>query len=167
MADKPTPEQFDKLETLIKDVDTCMLVTNDDNMLRSRPMRPVSRLGEDGDRKLYFYTNKNAPKVDEVKDDSDVNLAFACPEKDVYVSISGHTHVSHDRAKIKELWSVAMKAWFPDGPEDESIALLIVDPVAAEYWDAPNSTMIHLYGVVKATLTGESPNPGGNAKVDL
>jgi hypothetical protein len=26
-----------------------------------------------------------------------------------------------------------------------------------EYWDSPNSTMLHLYGYVKAAVTGESP----------
>ena len=35
----------------------------------------------------------------------------------------------------------------------------------AEYWDAPNSTMIMLYGYVKARLTGKSPHPGENVKV--
>jgi hypothetical protein len=30
-------------------------------------------------------------------------------------------------------------------------------PEKGEYWDSPNSTMLHLYGYVKAAVTGESP----------
>ncbi|MGI4794501.1 MAG: pyridoxamine 5'-phosphate oxidase family protein [Janthinobacterium lividum] len=47
------------------------------------------------------------------------------------------------------------------------MALLKVAIDAAEYWDAPNSTMIHAYGYLKARLTGEAPEPGGNEKVSF
>jgi hypothetical protein len=45
------------------------------------------------------------------------------------------------------------------------VALLKVTVEAAEYWDAPNSMMVHAYGYVKAALTGEPPHPGENRKV--
>ncbi len=60
-----------------------------------------------------------------------------------------------------------MRAWFPKGVEDPEIAILKVEVEQAEYWDAPNSTMVHLYGYVKAALTGSSPHPGGNEKVQI
>ena len=53
------------------------------------------------------------------------------------------------------------------GKEDPEVALLKVTVEAAEYWDAPNSTMVHAYGYVKAVLTGESPKPGENRKVSF
>ena len=60
-----------------------------------------------------------------------------------------------------------MRAWFPKGIDDPDVALLKVAIDAAEYWDAPNSTMIHAYGYLKARLTGEAPEPGGNEKVSF
>jgi hypothetical protein len=44
-------------------------------------------------------------------------------------------------------------------------ALLKVAVEQAEYWDAPSSTMVYLYGVVKATLTGKGPQAGEHAKL--
>ena len=37
----------------------------------------------------------------------------------------------------------------------------------AEYWDSPNSAVVHLYGVVKAAITGERADPGENKKINL
>jgi hypothetical protein len=50
-----------------------------------------------------------------------------------------------------------MKAWFPQGVDDPQIALIRVHPVKGEYWDSPNSTVLHLYGYAKAALTGKQP----------
>jgi hypothetical protein len=35
----------------------------------------------------------------------------------------------------------------------------------AEYSDVPSSTMVQLFGVMKATLTGQPPQPGETAKL--
>ena len=43
------------------------------------------------------------------------------------------------------------------GKDDPEVALIRVCPEKGEYWDSPNATMLHLYGTVKAALTGESP----------
>ena len=72
-----------------------------------------------------------------------------------------------DEAKNKELWTMAMKAWFPKGPEDPELGLLKVSVDKAEYWDTPGSTVIHLVGFVKATVTGKPYHPGENEKVEL
>ena len=60
-----------------------------------------------------------------------------------------------------------MRTWFPKGIDDPEAALLKVAVDGAEYWDAPNSTMVHAYGYLKARLTGESPHPGENEKVSF
>lgn len=164
---QPTPDQYDKLDHLIKDIKICMMTTSDGGLLRSRPMWVKSSLRDGADRKLWFFTKQSAAKVDEIRDESDVNLSFADPGSDEFVSVSGKARVSRDREKIKDLWDVSLKAWFPDGPESQDIALISVEPTAAEYWDVPSSAMVHLWGIVKAATTGESPSPGETAKVDL
>jgi hypothetical protein len=58
-----------------------------------------------------------------------------------------------------------MSTWFPQGPDDPEVALLKVSVDQAEYWDSPSSTMVYAYGYVKAKLTGQSPDPGDNAKI--
>ena len=72
-----------------------------------------------------------------------------------------------DKAEIQAHWGEAMRTWFPKGVDDPDIAILKVHVDQAEYWDAPSSTMVHLYGYVKAVTTGEPPHPGGNEKLTV
>jgi general stress protein 26 len=83
------------------------------------------------------------------------------------VSVSGTAALIRDRAKIEEFWNPIYKAWFPDGLDDPTLALLVVNVEKAEYWDVGSSKMIQLVGFVKALATGEQFRPGDNAKLEL
>ncbi len=166
MADQMTrAEAIKKLNALIKDIDFAMLTTvEDDGMLRSRPM--VTQEAEfDGD--LWFFTGASSPKVDEVQHDRHVNVSYADPKNQHYVSISGTAQVVRDRKKMEELWNPAYKAWFPQGLDDPDLALLKVTAQNAEYWDSPSSAVVHVVGLVKAMVTGERAEGGDNQKIDL
>ena len=159
-------EAVAKLGALIKDIRIAMLTTWDDERrtLRSRPMAAQT---ETFDGKLYFFTRVESAKVHELEHERGVNVSFSNPDDQVYVSVSGTTSVSQDRALMKRLWNPLLKTWFPEGFEDPTLSLLVVDVEAAEYWDSPSSVLVHLYGSVKATLTGKSPDPGENEKLTL
>lgn len=144
-----------KLFELIDDVGVCMMTTAEpDGSLHSRPMHSMEA---DEHGNLWFFTKLQSPKVAEISKDRQVNLAYSNPNKQHYVSIAGVAEVVRDKAKIDEKWSEPMRAWFPDGKDDPTIALIRVKPVRGEYWDSPSSTLVHLYGYVKASLTGKMP----------
>ncbi|MGV3539897.1 MAG: pyridoxamine 5'-phosphate oxidase family protein [Rufibacter sp.] len=149
----------------INDINTAMLSTVEpDGTIRSRPMRHL-KVDESG--AIYFFTGHNSGKTDEIKNESHVNLSYAKPGDQLYVSVSGTASVYRDQQQIDELWNPFMKAWFPEGKEDPNIAILKVTIDQAEYWDSPSSAVVHLYGVVKAAITGEPPHPGENKKINL
>lgn len=158
-------ENLQKLIDKIKDIDIAMMTTADeDGSLRSRPMRNM-QIKEDG--VIWFFTGYESAKSHELKQDSHVNLSYADPSNNLYVSVSGRASLSRDKAKIDELWNPAMKAWFPEGKDDPNVGLIKVTIDKAEYWDSPNSAVVHLYGVVKAAITGEPAHPGENKKINL
>lgn len=162
---KDHDEAIQKLGELVKDINIAMLTTAlHDGSLRSRPM--ATQAG-DFDGTLWFFTAKESGKVQEIQDDQHVNLAYSEPSEQKYVSVSGRASVVRDQAKIDELWSTPLKAWFPEGKDDPSIALLKVEVDNAEFWDMPSSKMVHLAGLVKATVTGQSYQPGENEKIEL
>jgi len=73
-----------------------------------------------------------------------------------------------DRSRIDATWAEPMRAWFPNGKDDPQIALIRVHPTKGEYWDSPSSTMVHLYGYLKASVTGKPPTElSDTAKVNL
>ena len=161
MANNKT-EATEKLKKLIEGIDFCMLTTMDGGKLRSRPMS-TQEFEVDGD--LWFFTSDKTHKVDEIKQDSRVNVAYAKPGDNTYVSVSGRGEIVRDRAKVEELWSPILKAWFPDGLDDPTLCLLKVSVEEAEYWDSPSSTIIQLYGFVKALATGKSADGGEHEKI--
>lgn len=153
-----------KLFELIKDVKIAMMTTVDsDGTLNSRPMWN-NDADENGD--LWFFTKLHSPKTAEISKDNQVNLAYSDPSSQNYVSVAGKAEIVRDQAKINEKWNESLKTWFPNGKNDPEVALIRVHPEKGEYWDSPNSKMLHLYGYVKASLTGESPKTE-TKKVDL
>lgn len=158
-------ENIKKLRDLIKDIKFAMLTTiEDDGSLRSRPMA-TQDCDFDGD--LWFFTNAKAPKVEEVQHDQHVNVSYAEPDQQKYVSVSGTAQLVRDRSKIEELWNPLFKAWFPQGLEDPDLALLKVNVDKAEYWDSPSSKVVRLAGFLKAVATGKPiSNPGDNEKIE-
>ncbi|MDB5364865.1 MAG: pyridoxamine 5-phosphate oxidase [Rhodospirillales bacterium] len=155
-----------KLFEMIKDVDTTMMTTVDeDGALRSRPMG--NRQADTFDGTLWFLTRASSHKVLELQETDEVNLAYASPEKHTYVSVSGRARLVRDRSRARQLWSSSLKVWFPQGLDDPDLALLRVDVEKAEYWDAPSSTMLHLFGKAKAALTGKPSEGGENKKLKL
>lgn len=153
-----------KLAKLIKGIEIAMLTTRDDDgTLRARPMQTQNR---EFDGTLWFFTQASSHKVLEIDHEHQVNLSYAKPDDNRYVSVSGTATLVRDRAKIDELWSPVLKAWFPKGKDDPEVALLKVDVAKAEYWDAPNSTIVKLVGFAKAVLTGQQYRPGENEKLN-
>jgi general stress protein 26 len=157
--------QTQKLWSLIKDIRIGMLTTaDDDGTLRSRPM---GNLDYEFSGDLWFFTYGGSPKAQDVEQERQVNVAYSNPDDNVWVSVSGTATVVRERERMEELWSPILKTWFPKGLDEPDIALLRISVTKAEYWDAPSSTLIHLYGFVKSQLTGRPPEGGENEKLDL
>lgn len=157
--------QIQKLQDLIKDIEYGMLTTMDNGCLRSRPMAINGQIDADGS--LWFFTDVTSHKVTEVEHQHQVNVSFAAPDKQRYVSLSGTATVIRDRTKMQELWRPELKAWFPKELDEPNIALLKVSAETAEYWDAPAGWVAKTLGFVKAVTTGEPAKSGENAKINL
>jgi len=78
------------------------------------------------------------------KKDAQVNLSYADPNNEVYVSVSGAVRTFRDPAKARELWNSGAQRWFPEGPDDPRLMILKVEIVQAEYWDVDKRAMIRL-----------------------
>jgi general stress protein 26 len=84
-----------------------------------------------------------------------------------WVSLTGRAVVVSDRNKKQQLWNSAVEAWFPDGPDDDTVVLLKVEGDSAEYWDSPGGRLATVLSFAKAKITGERIEGGRNEKVDL
>lgn len=143
------------LAEMIADIAVVMMTTTAlDGTLVSRPMAPVE-MAEDG--AIWFFTDSRTAKINQLEV---MNLAFTDPADGKYVSISANGEVHNDKARIKRLWSPAIRPWFPDGPESPNLCLLKVIPSFAEYWDASGSKMVRLLAHAASIVTGKQIGMG-------
>ena len=156
-------EAIEKLRELIEDIDIAMLTTvDDDGSLRSRPMG-TQKAEFDGD--LWFLTRVDTAKVDEIQREQQVNVSYAKPDKNRYVSVSGTAVLVNDKARIDEFWDPIYKAFFPEGKDDPRLRLLKINVAKAEYWTADN-LIATVIGFAKA-LAGQESDIGENEKLTL
>lgn len=138
-----------KLWDLIEDIRSAMLTTETDHGLESRPM---SAYVDKEAKLIWFLTRIDTPKIDEIRDDSRVNLAFADSGNNKFVSVSGTARIVRDPVKQKELWNPYAEAWLPEGPDAPTTALIRVDPEHGTAWDSPGK-LAQLFRVAKANVT--------------
>lgn len=154
--------EVDKVWRLMDKVGFCMLSTLEGDDIRARPMS--AHIDRD-EGVIYFLTDANSAKDDDVERNPHVGLAFADISGQKYVSVSGRATVSDDRAKIRELWSTWAKAWW-SGPDDPAVRILKVAPKDAHYWDSPG-TVVSYVKMLAAAVSDARPAVGDSGTVRL
>ena len=141
-----------KLNELIKGIDFAMLTTiRSDGSLHSCPMATQD---VDADGVIWFFSDTNTEKVEAVRTDHRVNLAYSDAGSQRYVSVAGHCELVRDHVKAKQLWSPLYRTWFPKGLDDPNLILLKIQVQEAEYWHAPEGRMLQLPGFAKTGSAG-------------
>ena len=157
-----TPDELHKLNDLLKDFRFAMVTTRaTDGRLVAHPLT-VQEAEFDGD--LWFIIGRHASAVQHVQVDPAVGVSFSSNSS--WLSLAGTAEVIDDLVKLRELWSSAVEAWFPDGPEDPNVTLLRVDALSGEYWDSPGGKVATIAAFVKQKVTGEKFE-AENEKFDL
>jgi general stress protein 26 len=152
-----------KIGELIQDVRICMMATlGSDGTIDSRPMATQET---EFDGTVWFLTKHESGKVQEIQDDSHVTLVYSDPKNYSFVSAKGKAQISTDKAKIHELWNPMFKAWFPEGEDDPSIAVLKVAISEASYWEASSSRLVFGIKYLAKAVTGGKVEVGEQGKV--
>jgi general stress protein 26 len=166
-SDKTHADQgTEKVAELVHDAHISMFTTMTDGGKHvSRPMA-LQSVEFDGD--LWFFTDQDSAKVQQISAHPEVNVSFINSKQSQWTSVSGTASVVHDRAKAEELWSPALEVWFSDGLDTPGLTLIKVDVESAEFWESSSSKVVQLIGAVRAAVTGDPDKfPGGGTEVTL
>lgn len=163
MSKDKTPHQ--RLWEMIKDIRFAMLThRHGDGALHSHPLTTLNRgLGELP--VLYFFVSRRTELGQRLRNDGNVNVSYADPHNDRYVSISGQATVSEDRDTRHRLFNPMAKAWFPGGADDPDLELVEVHITHAEFWDIRESKPTQLFKLAAAAVSGERPTIGEHHEV--
>ena len=145
------------LWTLIKDIKFGMLTHRHANgVMHSVPLTTQNK-GDDEGNELFFFISHKGELAKSMAQDGSVNVSYANPDDDNYVSVSGQGSILEDQTKKDELFTVIAKAWFPGGATDPDLALLKIKIGHVEYWDSKDSKMVKLLKIATAVITGNPP----------
>jgi general stress protein 26 len=166
----PLDKKLKELYQLIEGIEIAMFTTRrPDGRLVSRPMATQTQAeGTD----LWFVTDIESHKLDELEFDPQVNLAYYKDRTREWVSVSGIATVSRDRRAIRELYRKDWKAWFGDqggdrdgGPDDPRLALILVDVQSVIYLKVDKPQPMVLFEVAKGMVTGTPPKVGAQREL--
>lgn len=155
-------KKLSDLYDLIDGIEIAMLTTRRaDGHLVSRPMAVQKRTaGTD----LWFMTDDETHKLDELAHDPHVNVAFYKDRTREWVSVSGRAILSKNKDLIHGLYARDWKAWLGDqggsrdgGPDDPRICLILVEADRIVYGKKDRPMPIVLWEVAKAMITGNPP----------
>ena len=119
--------------------------------LHGRPMA-VARVEEDGT--IYFVTERESTKVDEIREDCGCLVTMQNPS--TFVSASG-TCVLRDDEMLDEVWSRHIELWFEKGKEDAVVIEFRTQDV--EFWDQDLKGLRYAFEAARAAVTGDTIQP--------
>lgn len=117
---------------------------------------------EAGGLDLLFHTNTESGKVQDLSNDSHINVSFINASGE-WASVAGTASVETDRAVVKKYYSPALKAWvgdLGDGTHDGSendprIGVIRVKADTASYSLTAKNIFSRVGEVVQGAVTGQ------------
>jgi len=155
-----------KVRELLKNFRSTMMVTTVNGTPHSRPM------GMQGDAEkfngeLWFYTDKECQKVEEIKAEPSVSLIFQSDSDSTYMHLFGQAVVIDDLGKKKEFYTPLLKTWFPEGLTDPRMTMIRFEAERGDFWDSPGGMLQILAAFTKAIVTGQRGQGGEMGEVRL
>src|SRR4051812_33490235 len=93
------------LWNLIKDIKFGMLThRHRDGSLQGHPLTTQNKSIDEG-AVLYFFVSEKSGIPGRLREDGNVNVAYADPGADSYISVAGTAQCTNDRATVERLWS--------------------------------------------------------------
>jgi general stress protein 26 len=149
---------------LMREIGVAMVVTHsgEGDAVRARPM---SARTEADDGAVYFLTDAEAPKDEEIANNSNICLAFADPRGQRYVSVTGTAEVFAGSQLAERIWRTTDKAFWNDA-NDPRIRVIRVTPEQGEYWEG-TGFVASVVSMLVAGANGGRPQLGEGAKVEM
>ena len=152
---------FEQLQEMIKDIRFAMFVTHAEHgQLHAWPMTTQkARMGSEQEDyehdKLWFFMSRSGLPVHNLLVNPHVNISYADPKGDTYVSVSGMARLVDSMNQKERFWNPMTEAWFEEGITDPDVALICVQIDSAEYWTVHEGKLNQVGKMLKATLMGE------------
>jgi general stress protein 26 len=132
---------------------TCLFATN----LTSIPFHlcPMQAQDVENDGTLWFFSGADSVHNANIERDPRVQLTFCNGSKHEYLAVYGRAEITQDIHKVDELWTPAVKTWFPLGKDDPNLTLVSVHPEKVHYWDTKDGKLVAMGKMLIGAVTGK------------
>jgi general stress protein 26 len=157
---------IDKLKELVSEIRIGLFCTNlkTDDGSTCRPM-DIQKVCDQGN--LWLFSDKDSDKNREIQENKNAQLFFSHPGKSSYLVVNGEAEIIMDQAKVEELWTPLVKAWFTQGKTDPAISIIKVVPTGAYYWDTDGNKMINFIKILASAATGTPSSVGKEGSLTI
>ena len=128
-------DAVERIADAVEKTETCFFCTHAAAGDRTSGVRPMAVRDVDDEGNLWFLSADDSHKNHELEADPRVHLYFQGSPRSGFLHLMGRATVSHDKEKIKELWSPLVKMWLTKGVDDPHITVIKVTPTKGYYWD--------------------------------
>lgn len=163
----PMEKQWSDLYSIIDNLKVSMMNTSRKDLggiAVGRCMALSSRTGPD----LLYLANKHSRKFEDLDNNPAIQINFHDTKSQDWVSITGEATYSSDDARIKDLYSPLISAWFGDlgdgvhdgTANDPRMTLIEVKPKYIVYWKKDVTTLGFVKEVAQAAFMGDVAQTG-------
>jgi general stress protein 26 len=149
-----TPEHLLKVAVAtIKAAQYCFLITlSEAGQANARLMQPFE---PEPDLTIWFGASPTSRKVQEIRRNSQVTLAYHDAQENAYAILSGLAHVVSDKDLKRKYWRDGWKAFWPQGPESDEYVLIKLTPTQIELMNFAQHVTPQPYGLQPVVLIKE------------
>ena len=155
---------IEKIKELVSRSRVGMLGTLEEGVMHFRPM---SHVDIDDEGKIWFFTSRDSWKAEDIQRNPTVQLVYINESDSLYLTIDGIASLVENQQRMRELFNPFVKAWFPKGLNDPSLALLVVNPMELEYWSNDDGKVLTYMKMLAAAVSGSQPSMGEHGKLTM
>jgi general stress protein 26 len=118
--------------------------------------RPMTTIRVDEECRIWFFSNGDSHKNSQIANDNRVELLYEDLKNSEFLAIHGTAEILINERKCIELWGEVAQNWFPNGPEDPELTIIIVTPHYSHYWFAKQYKLIAMQAISESKTAGSA-----------
>lgn len=147
-------EAISKVRALLPSFKAAMLVTTGaDGEVHARPLAPAGS-PEAFSGVFWFFVDDRSLKAHEAAGGANVSLLFQNDKDNVYLHLRGRGRVGRELSKMHQLYSPALRTWFPQGLDDPHLVLITVEVDSGVYWQVHGGRLRAAAALATSLVTG-------------
>lgn len=101
-----------------------------------------------GNLDIYFATDINSPKMEQIRKNNNVSLYFYLEENMQNMTLFGKAEIITDREILSDFWQDDWLMYYPEGKNDKSYSILRFTPKSYKFYMLANGDYKKLEGKI-------------------